>query len=77
MVISFKGWISRLLFILLFAVLLVIASGGYRWLLDVVSPLDPYHKPRGDAMKVFEHERAIQEQGNTADRLRLFYWYGE
>ncbi|MDQ6421020.1 DUF4227 family protein [Paenibacillus sp. LHD-117] len=77
MVVSFKSWVSRLLFILLFAVLLMIAAGGYRWLLDVVSPVHPYQKPRGDAMKVFEHDPTSPEKGNSADRLRWFYWYGE
>ncbi|MDF2834551.1 MAG: hypothetical protein K0Q63_191 [Paenibacillus sp.] len=77
MVISFKGWMSRMLFLLLFAALLVIASGGYRWLLEVVSPVSPYHKPKGEALKVLQQEPASPEGGNTADRLRWFYWYGE
>lgn len=77
MVISFKSWFSRMLFVVLFAVLLVIVSGGYRWLLDVVSPLHPYQKPKGDALKVLQQVPSSPEHGNPANRLRWFYWYGE
>lgn len=77
MVFLIRGWISRLLFLALFAVILFIAAGGYRWLVDVVSPVHPYHKPRGDAMKVFVTDPGSPEGGNGADRLRWFYWYGE
>lgn len=77
MVISFKGWASRLLFLVLFAVLLVVASGCYRWLLEVVSPISQYDKPKGEALKVLQQQPALPEGGTASDRLRLFYWYGE
>lgn len=76
MIIPLRKWVSLVLFLLLFAVLLWAAGGGYRWLTGVVSPLAPYTKPKGDAVKVFGEERS-PEGGSAADRLRWFYWYGE
>lgn len=66
-----------MLFLVLFAVLLVFASGGYRWLLEVVSPISPYDKPKGEALKVLQQQPTSPEGGSTSDRLRWFYWYGE
>ena len=77
MVVSLRGWAGRLLFLALFVILLLIAAGGYRWLIDVISPIHPYAKPKGDAMKVFITDPKSPEDGNSADRLRWFYWYGE
>ncbi|WP_168119218.1 DUF4227 family protein [Paenibacillus sp. HB172176] len=77
MVVSLRRWASRLLFIALFFALLLLAAGGYGWLIEVVSPVHPYAKPKGDAMKVFVTDPAAPEGGNSADRLRWFYWYGE
>lgn len=77
MVFSIRGWAGRLLFLALFAVLLFIAGGGYRWLVDAVSPVHPYQKPRGDALKVFVEDPPSPDSGSGTDRLRWFYWYGE
>lgn len=77
MIVTVRSWFSRLLFLMLFAVLLFIAAGGYRWLVDVIAPVHPYREPKGDAMKVFLTDPATPEEGSGADRLRWFYWYGE
>ncbi|MBH5318026.1 YqzK family protein [Paenibacillus sp. GSMTC-2017] len=77
MVFSLQGWLNRLLFIIVFIILLFFAAGGYRFLVEVISPIHPYQKPKGDAVKVFVTDPKSPEQGNTADRLRWFYWYGE
>ncbi|GKU79620.1 DUF4227 family protein [Paenibacillus sp. L3-i20] len=77
MVFSLRGWLNRILFIIVFLILLFFAAGGYRLLVEVISPIHPYQKPRGDAMKVFITDVESPEQGNSADRLRWFYWYGE
>lgn len=77
MVFSIRGWTSRLLFLAVFAVLLFIAAGGYRWLVEAVSPVQPYQEPKGDAMKVIAREHSMPDSANGAERLRWFYWYGE
>ncbi|MCR2803082.1 YqzK family protein [Paenibacillus soyae] len=77
MVFSIRGWASRLLFLAVFAILLFVAAGGYRWLIAVVSPVQPYSEPKGEAMKVIAGEPSMPDSAIGAERLRWFYWYGE
>ncbi|MEK3881521.1 DUF4227 family protein [Paenibacillus sp. PL2-23] len=77
MVFSLRGWGSRLLFLVVFAVLLFIAAGGYGWLMEAVSPVQPYRVPKGEAMKVTAKEPYTPDSASGAERLRWFYWYGE
>lgn len=77
MVLSLRKWFSRFVFVLLFGLLFIAATGGYRFLVDVISPVHPYKTPKGDALKVFQVDPATPENGSVADRLRWFYWYGE
>ena len=77
MVISIRNWVSRIFFIVLFVALLFIVTAGYRLIVEVISPVHPFQAPRGDALKVFATDPASPEGGNSADRLRWFYWYGE
>ena len=45
-----------------------------------MAPLDHRYRaaPQGQALKVFEAGDQQQgENGSIAERLRLFYWYGE
>ncbi|REK77316.1 DUF4227 family protein [Paenibacillus paeoniae] len=77
MVFSFRGWLNRVWFLIVFAVLLFFAAGGYQWLVEVASPIHPFQKPKGAAMKVFVTDPESPEAGYGADRLRWFYWYGE
>lgn len=77
MVFSIRNWVSRILFMIVFVMLLFVVTAGYRWMVEVISPIHPYQAPRGDAMKVFLSDPDSPEGGNAADRLRWFYWYGE
>ncbi|MFX3633553.1 MAG: DUF4227 family protein [Candidatus Pristimantibacillus sp.] len=77
MVLSLRRWLSRIVFVIVFALLLLITTGGYRWVVDIISPVHPYHTPKGDALKVFQEDPSSPENGSIADRLRWFYWYGE
>lgn len=77
MVLSIRKWTSRLVFLIIFMLLLIIATGGYRWLIDAIAPFDPYQKPKGAAVKAFTEEHGMPDDANIADRLRWFYWYGE
>ncbi|WP_265525130.1 YqzK family protein [Paenibacillus sp. JDR-2] len=74
MVLSLRRWLSRILFVVIFTLLLLIVTGSYRWLVDVIAPVHPYREPKGAALKVFQ---ADAEKGSITDRLRWFYWYGE
>jgi Protein of unknown function (DUF4227) len=52
--------------------------GGCRLLAVWIAPDDPYRVPQGHAQKVFKAADQQQgENGSIAERLRLFYWYGE
>ncbi|MBD3918726.1 DUF4227 family protein [Paenibacillus sp. PR3] len=76
MVVSIRQWFGRLVFVLLFMLLTMIAFGGYRWLIDVVAPVDPYREPHGRALKV-SGTLQTPDESTMSDRLRWFYWYGE
>lgn len=77
MVFSIRKWTSRLLFIVIFFLLLLAFTGSYRWMVDVISPLEPYRKPKGEAVKVFTISESTPDRLNISERLRWFYWYGE
>lgn len=76
-VFSIRKWVSRMFFIVLFTAILLIVTGGYRVLIDVISPVHPYREPKGEALKVFVSDPESPEGGDLTDRLRWFYWYGE
>jgi len=77
MVLSVRKWFGRLLFAALFVMLTTMTFGGYRWLIGVVAPVDPYRVPQGNALKVNGPVYSPPEGGTIGDRLRWFYWYGE
>jgi len=76
-VFSFRKWLNQVLFVCLFVILLIVAAGGYRWLIDVISPVHPHKQPRGAAVKVFVTDPTSLEGNKVLDRLRWFYWYGQ
>ena len=57
MIVSIRKWTSLIGFIIVFALVLLLVSGGYRWLADAVSPVHPYKEPTGDSVKVFVTDR--------------------
>ncbi|MFC4777493.1 DUF4227 family protein [Paenibacillus sp. GCM10023252] len=77
MIWSIRKWANRMLFVVIFTLLLLIVTGSYGWLADVLSPVHPYRTPQGDALKVFQSDPRTYEGGSVSDRLRWFYWYGE
>ncbi|MGO4539793.1 DUF4227 family protein [Paenibacillus sp. 2TAB19] len=77
MVLSIRKWASKLFFIVVFTAALLVVTGGYRFLVDAISPVHPYREPKGEALKVFLTDPESPEGGHLADRLRWFYWYGE
>ncbi|CAH1217691.1 DUF4227 family protein [Paenibacillus sp. JJ-223] len=80
MVISMRKGLRFFRFILIFAALVYL----FYHVLDLfngwISPVDQYQAPVGNAVKVFQ-ETAWPGPGDErpafAERLRLFYWYGE
>ncbi|CAM4503548.1 hypothetical protein FHS16_004539 [Paenibacillus endophyticus] len=77
MVFSIRNWSSRVFFIVIFTLLFLVVTGGYRWLADAISPVHPYREPKGAALKVFVTDPDSPDSKAAADRLRWFYWYGE
>jgi hypothetical protein len=77
MILSIRSWLSRLMFIAMFAALTVVFYEACRLAESWVVPVDRYSVPRGPALKVFEHHEAPPEGGTIAERLRWFYFNGE
>lgn len=50
---------------------------GCRVLGQWIVPADPYRVPQGAALKVFGSSSYAVHEPTFAERLRLFYWYGE
>jgi hypothetical protein len=42
-----------------------------------IEPTQRYKEPAGRAVKVFQDQVSISDQGSMRDRLKLFYWLGE
>jgi hypothetical protein len=77
MIWSMRKWLEKLKFVVVFVLLtyllyhvLLVVSG---W----IPPMEKYGQPKGKSVKVFQQHASIGDQGSLADRLRLFYWYGE
>ncbi|MEN1987369.1 DUF4227 family protein [Paenibacillus hubeiensis] len=80
MVISMRKGLRFFRFILIFAALVYL----FYHVLDLfngwISPVDQYQAPVGNAVKVFQETAwpgTGEERPAFAERLRLFYWYGE
>ncbi|MFC0214258.1 DUF4227 family protein [Paenibacillus chartarius] len=77
MIFSYRKWIGRLHFLMLFMALTLILYHIMVWLENWVQPRDKYREPYNQAVKAFTHASLPAEQGTVTDRLKLFYWYGE
>ncbi|PZT56323.1 DUF4227 family protein [Paenibacillus silvae] len=80
MIISVRRGLRFIRFIIFFAALVYL----FYHVLDLfngwISPVEQYQIPTGNAVKVFQETdwSGIGEARPTmAERLRLFYWYGE
>lgn len=77
MVIHMRKALDRIKFILMFLVLTFVL---YQMLSVVNAWLEPSKRnqtPTGSAVKVFRHEAPSLDAPDIAERLKLFYWYGE
>lgn len=78
MVVSVRKWLERLRFLIIFVALTYLMIYLIGLLSDWIAPVDRYREPQGKAVKVFRQEPMEDLTAATmADRLRLFYWYGE
>ncbi|MFD0694912.1 DUF4227 family protein [Paenibacillus sp. GCM10027628] len=80
MIISYRKWLTRLRFIMLFMALTVILYQVMVVLTGWIQPMNKYKTPSGKSVKVFQQHQhtPFKESGSSmSDRLRLFYWYGE
>ncbi|WP_379318471.1 DUF4227 family protein [Paenibacillus puldeungensis] len=78
MIISIRQWLRAAKYLLLFVAL---AYTLYRVLGVMDNYLlreNKYRIPEGSAVKVFHAEMdGSREMGSIAERLKLFFWYGE
>ncbi|HIW35127.1 MAG TPA: YqzK family protein [Candidatus Paenibacillus intestinavium] len=72
-----KDMVHKLIFFLLFIVLLVIVASAYHWVQQMIQPNTHYQKPIGDAVKVFDSSPHYIDKSSMPDRLVWFLWYGE
>lgn len=78
MIISVRVWIRTLKYVLVFALLSVMLYKMLGMFGEYLLPVDRYRTPDGAAIKVFQPDHAaISGFEYMAERLKLFYWYGE
>lgn len=79
MIVSYRKWIARTRFIVLFMTLTFVLYHIMILLTGWIQPTPKYKTPTGKAERVFQHHPVLTEPdtGTMSDRLRLFYWYGE
>ncbi|NEW06159.1 YqzK family protein [Paenibacillus sp. SYP-B3998] len=79
MIFSYRKWLTRFRFIMLFMALTVVLYQGMVVLSSWIQPVHKYKTPSGKSVKVFQqHQHAsVKDASSMSDRLRLFYWYGE
>lgn len=78
MVISLRKWLLRLKYALIFMLLSYMFYYAIGLMKEYVLQPDKYRVPEGSAVKVFYGDAAeVSDADNLADRLKLFYWYGE
>lgn len=78
MVISVRRMLRTLKYLLVFVALAYTLYKGLGLLDAYVYPLDKYRVPDGSAVKVFLAGSAEGHEAETiAERLILFFWYGE
>nr|WP_285228790.1 YqzK family protein [Paenibacillus sp. ISL-20] len=76
-IISIRKIGSLIRFITMFAVLTMFFYFVLGWVGDWLTPMDPYRAPSGQAVKAFQPESTMDSRYSPAERLRLYYWYGE
>jgi hypothetical protein len=77
LIVPLKRWLNRFKFLFLFIVLTYVIYHVFDVVTAWIEP-DRYREPGGRAVKVFQYEPVTAEPyESVADRLRLFYWYGE
>jgi len=77
MIFSLRKWIERAKFIVLFVILTYVL---YQMLAVITAWMEPTHRyrqPTGSAVKVFSQQTDSMDAVDMAERLKLFYWYGE
>jgi hypothetical protein len=80
MIFSYRKWMTRFRFILLFMALTVVLYQVMIVLSDWIQPVNKYKTPTGKSVKVIgqpQHASTVTDASSMSDRLRLFYWYGE
>lgn len=78
MVISLRRWLRSVKYLLLFAALTYTLYRTFGLLDAYMFYEDKYRIPDGSAVKVFHADLpGGGERASLADRLKLFYWYGE
>ncbi len=79
MIISATKWIERAKFLLLFLLFTLLLYHALDAISAWIAPKSKYKEPDGGAVKVFHYAEldAGQSSRTMAERLKLFYWYGE
>lgn len=78
MIISLRNWMKMTRYVILFAALVYFFYHLLTGFARFVSPVDHYRIPTGYSVKAFQNDAEQGSQmSNMAERLLLYYWYGE
>jgi hypothetical protein len=77
MIFSYRKWMARGRFLLLFMALTFCIYHVMLALTAWIQPTQKYKQPTGKSVKVFQQHASVSEKETMTERLRLFYWYGE
>lgn len=78
MVISLRKWLMTVKYALIFMALAYVFYHSFGMLKEYVFLPDKYRIPDGSAVKVFKAEpKETSGVEFLAERLKLFFWYGE
>ncbi|CAM4506894.1 DUF4227 family protein [Paenibacillus typhae] len=77
MIVSVPKTVRRLYFMTLLVAFSCLLYYALNWIGGWISPVDHYDIPEGSAVRAFQDVPRTGDELNAAERLRLYYWYGE
>lgn len=77
MIVSLPKTVRRLYFLTMLVAVSCVLYYVMSWVSAWISPARNTEIPEGTAVRAFQEFNYSEQGMSAADRLRLFYWYGE
>ncbi|NQX44931.1 DUF4227 family protein [Paenibacillus tritici] len=77
MIVSLPRTVRRLYFMTLLVAISCVLYYALSWVSAWISPARNVEIPEGTAVRAFQDVQYSEQGLSAADRLRLYYWYGE